>query len=163
MVGRAAKDKPNKARITATERRREALDLRRSGLSFEQIGERLGITRQAAYKHVSKALDKLAEESSDSADKLRALELERLDKLLLGCYADAATGDLRAVDRALRIIERRAKLLGLDAPSKIASTTPDGEGTQGIFVLPAQAASVDEWLDQAQDYSDQKTKDTDSE
>ena len=32
-----------------------------------------------------------------------------------------------AIDRMLRIMDRRAKLLGLDMPTKVAPTTPDGE------------------------------------
>jgi hypothetical protein len=33
---------------------------------------------------------------------------------------------LQAIDRLLRVMERRSKLLGLDAPAKIAQTNPDG-------------------------------------
>ena len=39
----------------------------------------------------------------------------------------AKEGSQTAVDRILRIMERRAKLLGLDAPTKIAPTDPSGE------------------------------------
>jgi len=45
-----------------------------------------------------------------------ALELERLDVMLLALWRRVQNGDERAIDRALKIEERRAKLLGLDAP-----------------------------------------------
>lgn len=56
----------------------------------------------------------------EPADELRSLELERLDRLLLGVWSQAAKGNQGAVDRALKIMERRARLLGLDAPTKQA-------------------------------------------
>ena len=43
---------------------------------------------------------------------------------------------LAAVDRLLKIQERRARLLGLDKPTKVAPTTPDGE-KQASFVVVA--------------------------
>ena len=55
----------------------------------------------------------------EPADELRTLELERLDRLLLGVWGQAAKGNQGAVDRALKIMERRARLLGLDAPTKV--------------------------------------------
>jgi hypothetical protein len=46
------------------------------------------------------------------------MELDRLDAMFLAIAGRAATGDVAAIDRALRIQERRAKLLGLDAPTQ---------------------------------------------
>jgi AraC-like DNA-binding protein len=45
---------------------------------------------------------------------------------------------LAAIDRLLRIQERRSRLLGLDKPTKIAATDPDGEKEASIvqFYLP---------------------------
>ncbi|MGV7222960.1 MAG: hypothetical protein ACQ9MH_15700 [Nitrospinales bacterium] len=50
------------------------------------------------------------------------MESERLDQLHRGCWDAAIGGDLYAIDRALKIMERRSKLFGLDAPNKIAQT-----------------------------------------
>jgi len=38
-----------------------------------------------------------------------------------------SAGDTHAIDTMLRIEARRAKLLGLDAPSKVEQSTPEGE------------------------------------
>lgn len=46
------------------------------------------------------------------------MEVERLDALLLGIWANARSGIPEYVDRALKIIARRAALLGLDAPKQ---------------------------------------------
>ena len=52
---------------------------------------------------------------------------------------------LAAVDRALRIMERRAKLLGLDAPTKVAATNPNGDKEACLvqFYLPANDRDED--------------------
>ena len=39
---------------------------------------------------------------------------------MLGVWKQAKDGHLGAIDRVLKIQERRAKLLGLDAPSKVS-------------------------------------------
>lgn len=43
---------------------------------------------------------------------------------------------LQAMDRILKIMERRAKLLGLDMPTKIAPTDPSGEESFEIILTP---------------------------
>jgi hypothetical protein len=53
------------------------------------------------------------------ASELKAEELSRLDGMLRGLWPDARKGSHGAVDRVLKIMERRAKLLGLDAPVKV--------------------------------------------
>lgn len=130
-------------RITAAERRAQALDLRLAGYSFEAIGQQLGISKQAAYKHVSTALETLHTQTDNSAEQLRALELERLDALLKGCWTAATAGDSESTRVALKVLERRAKLLGLDAPTK--TPEDDGEARGYIVVVPPKAASIEEW------------------
>ena len=48
------------------------------------------------------------------------MESERLDALLAALWPAAMAGNCRAVDRCLSVMHRRAKLLGLDAPSRRA-------------------------------------------
>jgi hypothetical protein len=47
---------------------------------------------------------------------------------------------LQAMDRILKIMERRAKLLGLDMPTKIAPTDPSGEKAFEIILTPQDEA-----------------------
>jgi hypothetical protein len=66
-----------------------------------------------------KELNLLAKECLEEASKVRDLELQRLDALYLVAYAEVEEGNVPAIDRCLRIMERRAKLLGLDAAEKV--------------------------------------------
>lgn len=103
-------------RLRAAERQKQAMQLRLAGASYDDIAARLGFAgRGGAWRAVMSALKQTLQEP---ADELRKMELERLDRLLLGVWGQAAKGNQGAIDRALKIMERRAKLLGLDAPTK---------------------------------------------
>jgi len=107
-------------RIKSTERQRQALELRKAGATYEMIAEKLGFRGPSgAYEAIKAALEKTLR---PPADELRQLESERLDALLLAVYPQARQGNLGAVDRVLRIMERRARLLGLDAPATMNIT-----------------------------------------
>jgi hypothetical protein len=101
-------------RLSAAQKRVRALELRRAGKTFEQIASEVGYrSKSSAHDAVMKGLH---ETLAEPADELRSLEAERLNELLAGLWEKAKSGDLWAVDRALSIMERRAKLFGLDRP-----------------------------------------------
>ena len=113
------------------DRRHRALMMRRAGRSYKDIAASIGYNdSKVAYWHVMQAMNDL---EHDVSEEVRKLELLRLDGLLESWWPLATgnpdTGDLpewRAADVVLKIMERRARLIGLDAPTKIAATNPDG-------------------------------------
>lgn len=111
-----SESKTSQRRLEAIENQRKALELRKAGVTFVVIAEQLGYRGPSgAYRAVMSALKRTLQEP---ADEVRTLELERLDALLLALWAQAKQGQQGAVDRVLKVMERRAKLLGLDAPTK---------------------------------------------
>jgi hypothetical protein len=52
--------------------------------------------------------------SKEQREEVLSLELDRLDSLLNAVWDNAMTGDTKAVDSALKVINTRAKLLGLE-------------------------------------------------
>lgn len=132
--------KTSRRRVRATERQREALELRKAGHPYSKIGEELGISAPAAHGLVSKALAAIREESSELAEDVIRLELERLDALLAAVWDAATVGESDKVDRALKIMKRRAELLGLDAPTRQEIKTDTGEEAwlAAIFERAAQ-------------------------
>lgn len=125
-MAKCQESKTSKRRIAARERWTRALELRKRGLIFEKIGEQMGCSRQMAHNMVSRALAELREKCHEEAEAVRELELQRLDEMFVMAFEQVEGGKLDAIDRALRIMDRRAKLLGLDAPTKVAPTDPSG-------------------------------------
>ena len=116
-VGAAAKSSVR--RIRTTEKTLKALELRKRGLNYTQIGKKLGCHRSTACRYVLSELENLADKCREEAVHVRDLELQRLDALYLKAWEAVEEGDLPAIDRCLRVQERRAKLLGLDAAAKV--------------------------------------------
>ena len=111
-------------RIATAEKQRQALELRKAGVTYAVIAERLGWKNaDGAHKAVMTALRKTLQEP---ADAVRKLELERLDSMLLALATQVKNGNQGAIDRALRIMDMRAKLLGTYAPVRQDITT-DGQ------------------------------------
>jgi len=112
-------------RIESIENQAKALEYRKMGLSYAQIADKLGMNSpQAAWNCVDSAMSRVVRES---AEQVRGLELERLDAMFIPVYGNALRGDLMAMTGALAIMNRRARLLGLDAPVKQAQTTVAGD------------------------------------
>ena len=112
-------------RIAAAERGHMALELRKAGVTYEEIAKRVGYNSKGrCYDAIMRLLRKTAQEP---ADEVRRLEINRLDALWLRAYTQVQKGDLGAIDRCLRIMERRARLLGLDAPLRHELTGEDGQ------------------------------------
>ncbi len=97
---------------------KKAVELRLAGASYGQIAERLGVTPSGAWRMVARELERVEKGVEESAKELRRMELMRLDRMMLGLWQDAITGNAPSVDRILRIMERRAQILGIDAPDK---------------------------------------------
>ena len=96
----------------------EAARLRASGLTYQQIADRTQTDKGTAYRRVQRAI---AAVPVEAVEELRQIELERLDLMLAKVMEKTTStekGFLFAVDRALAISERRARLLGLDAPTR---------------------------------------------
>ncbi|MFI0822338.1 hypothetical protein ACH4TX_41800 [Streptomyces sp. NPDC021098] len=110
------------------ERRVKLIKLRRQGISFDD--ERvlaLGYSsRGAASKDFVRALAQRRDEQAAEISVYRQEENERLDALLEAVWPDALTGDPRAIETALKISDRRARLNGLDAPVRTELSGPDG-------------------------------------
>jgi hypothetical protein len=99
-------------------REQHVLELRRAGASFDKIAQEVNLhSRSDAHKIYKRAL---ARTLMEPAAEIRRLEADRLDRLQLAVWTKALRGDLPAVDRVLRVMERRARLLGLDHADGIA-------------------------------------------
>jgi hypothetical protein len=123
--------KNSPARVLATQRRQQAVALRTEGRTYKQIGQELGVSLPRAHQLVDEAMATTRAETAANVEELRSREMVKLDALEDAIWARAAGGDLKAQEGVLRLMTRRAKLLGLDAPMKTeakVTTTNDLAG-----------------------------------
>lgn len=118
MAGKQGRgeSKTSQRRLQAHARAVQALELRKAGATYDAIAKRLGVTDAAVIKMVRNLL---AETARQPADDVRELELHRLDTMILGLWQQARSGDVQAIDRVLKIMDRRASYMGLDAPKQV--------------------------------------------
>jgi hypothetical protein len=105
------------------ERHALALEMRKFGYSYSQIGEHYEITEQAARSLVKSAMEQAIKEPGQ---EVIDLELQRLDQLYRLAFAAAVGGDTDAINKCLGIMQRRSKYLGLDTPEKREITGAGG-------------------------------------
>jgi len=101
-----------------------ALDMRIAGHSYDEIASELKVSNVTAYHDCKKLLARYEDQLKPNVDHVRRIERVRLDKMLNAIWPRVEIGDDLAIDRALKIMERRAKLQGLDAPSKVEVSDP---------------------------------------
>lgn len=100
-------------------RRRAAVQLRIAGKSWAAIAQALGYDSKAsAYTDVRRALEKAVTKLAIPLEAHRQLELDRLDAMQNALWPKVLDADTKSIDTALRLMDRRARLLGLDAPQR---------------------------------------------
>lgn len=135
--GRSATD--SKALEIET-RRVKVYELRLRGRTIREIAADVGVSRSIAHADVVAVLDRIKAEANDTAEQVRQLEIERLDKMLDSFWQRVLEGDEKAADVVLKVQARRSKLLGLDAPeqhSVEASVTQADPATAARLVREA--------------------------
>jgi len=104
-----------------TEYRDRILQMRVHGYSLEEIAAHLGIPKKDAKGVVREVMEDLMESQSESRDETVALEISRLELLMKSLEERVKKGAYEAINAMLKLMERHAKLRGLDAPTKTAS------------------------------------------
>ena len=99
-----------------TAKQTKAMELLIRGATYEEIAEQAGYSdRSNAHSSIKNALQKRARERDELADVALTLMLERIDRLLHVHYLKAIDGDHKSTELVLKMLDRQAKLLGLDA------------------------------------------------
>lgn len=110
-----------------TNRQEAAVALRIAGATYADIARTLGYT---SVTHAREAVERALAQSvgDDDREKMRFIEGRRLERLLRGLWGKATNEEheeqLAAARTALAVIDRHAKLYGLDAPTVHAVYSP---------------------------------------
>lgn len=96
----------------------QCLELRRDGLPLREIAKRTGLSHGTVDNRIKAAIVKL---QKPLAEEVRTLELERMDKYIEKLMEQIKKGIAvaRNVEVAIKVGERRSKLLGLDATESL--------------------------------------------
>ena len=101
-------------RALAAARRARVVELRTTGLTYDQIATELGYANRGTVYHV--VSEALMAQTAEAVAELRSLEIERLDNLQLAVWQKAMDGDVPSAIAVVRCIMARCHLLGLDGP-----------------------------------------------
>jgi hypothetical protein len=122
-------DKPSvMTREFLAERDSRMLKMRQAGMSVGDIAKRFGVSSSVVQKAINRQLEKLNRETMLAYPEVLRMELERLDSLQSSIWPltqhrkvrldDGSEvqvePDLKAIQQVLLIMDRRAKLLGMD-------------------------------------------------
>jgi hypothetical protein len=118
--------KTRPANLVALERRRRAIELRGQGKTFVEIGKELGVTGPRAFQLVTQAIDDVNALLVSEVKAHRQKHLDELHAMRKGIWKDATAGQVGKIDRIIKLLEREARLLGLDAAEKFEHAGPDG-------------------------------------
>lgn len=125
-----SRSSPN--RVRAALRHREFLGLRAEGLTFQAIGERLGVSKTRARQIVDKELERVRAVTAEEAVALKRRQLEEYQALKRAWWPMAAgevveisddgpvqvPPDKDAAGVVLKAMAQEARLAGLDSPEK---------------------------------------------
>jgi len=133
------------------ERRKNAMELRASGLTYEDIAQQLGYhDRSHAKRDVDKGIDAVI---MDSAKQVVAMDIAMMDEFKMRClHALRTNGDLSQIDRILRVTDYKYRLLGISdetvrqLQSEHGITVNVGGSKTNVMVVQAAAETEEEFL-----------------
>ena len=109
------------------EKERQVVQYRQGGATFDAIAKKLGYADESGARVAFKrAMERMRDDALNA--EMRELHRQRLEVALTAIWPNVVKGDLEAIKVMLKILERDAKLYGIDAPVKteMEVTTYDG-------------------------------------
>lgn len=142
-------------KLIAAEVELEVFDLRKTGMSMHKIAKRLGISVDAALDAAERVAIRLRRKTEKAAMAEREVSVGQLDAMLEGILPQALEwdidnpdGQVKAAVAAAKIIERKSKLLGLDAPvAPLVQINNFFAGPEFEAFLSVFAAALEPWPD----------------
>jgi len=109
------------------EKERQVVQYRQGGATFDQIAKKLDYADESGARAAFKrAMERMRDDALNA--EMRELHRQRLEVALTAIWPNVVKGDFEAIKIMLKILERDAKLYGIDAPVKteVEVTSYDG-------------------------------------
>lgn len=105
--------------LSRKERKLQALQMFKAGWTYRDIAAQFGVSYSTIASDVQSAADEITRLSLVEAGRLRRIQAERIQTMVKSVWPKVANGNLNAIRTMLAIMEREARLFGLDAPQKV--------------------------------------------
>jgi len=116
-------------------RRRQVAQLYLRKVTQEEIAQKLGISQPTVSRDIYYLSQRWQQEALGDMDGRRGRELAELEEMERDCAMQFANAkDARWLSQRLRVKERIAKMLGLDAP-RLVDLTTQGEKLAPEFII----------------------------
>lgn len=136
-------------KVAVWEKQNEALDLRIAGVKYSDIARTIGYADASGAKRaVDSAIARL---EMDASKETVRIDLARLEEFIMRCtYALRQNGDLSQVDRIMRVMEFRYRLLGINDETVRALQGEHGitqtTNNNSVMVINASPETEDEFI-----------------
>lgn len=139
---------PVQRRLEIEKRRATVASNILAGLNYRDIAAGLKVSIGTVARDAKIVMERWKSEAVATREEYIATENRRLDTLIRALWDSAQDGKLGAVDRILAIMDRRAKMLGLDAKVGISlSGEITNKLTGDISDLPSVKDMTDDQID----------------
>lgn len=124
-----------KLRLGVSARRREAVRMRIEGRTFKQISIALKVNYRTGQRYVEEGLELLKQETVQDAEKIRVLELNRIDAMHFAMWPRAIDGAaklddlMRSQRQILLLMERRARYVASEIVQVSRTEVTGADGT----------------------------------
>lgn len=104
--------------------REDCFELRKRAIPVKEIADTLGITTEQVNRYVKTQLILLQAEETADVDLARAMQVAQVDSMIRAIFPraigeKAPLPDYDAIDRMMKLLQHKSKLLGLDAPEMV--------------------------------------------
>jgi AcrR family transcriptional regulator len=125
------------------DRQTKVAEMRLAGFTSQRaIAQRLGVDKATISRDFKELDAKFQEIAAQVIVRAKGLDLERIEALIDAIWAKAENGDTWSIDRIVKLLERKANMLGLDAPKKTEVTGKDGGPMQVEHITSMLAADM---------------------
>lgn len=118
----AATRKRRKDPLVKADEERRIYALFLAGARPDEIARTMNLSVETIYRTRRAALERTMPQRDAVMLELREVELQRIDRLQRAHWQKAIEGSIGSSKIVLACIDRRAKMLGLDAPVKVDAT-----------------------------------------
>jgi hypothetical protein len=139
---REMSEKKKLQQIENRQRAEQALELRKAGVAYQKIADSLGYSSAGAAKN---SVDNLMKKQEfEAAKDVVLIDLQRLDEYQMRCTERLRNnGDLGQIDRLMRIMEMRYRILGVNEETTAELQQHFGLNVVNKGVMVVQGSETD--------------------